>query len=538
MKNPRRGERGGGVPPGTGSGANGPLLDTVFCACPVASMVLDPDGTVRLWNPAAERMFGWRAAEIIGRADPLVSDACRAEAHDLMEQLRRGMPCPAMQTQRITRSGVPLPVSLSAAPITNAEGAVAGVVVLLADNRDRNWLETQLVQAQRLRAVGQIVGGMAHDFNNRLTTVLGYCELVLEDLPSSSAVRLDVSEIKKAAASAAELTHELLAFCRRQVLQPQAVDLNEVVAAHVPALQATVGPDAQVVVRLALSPGWVAVDRLQVERVLTNLTLNAGEAMPRGGRITIETAEARHGEFAEQLGVEVAPGPYVRLTVSDTGEGMTPDVRARVFEPFFTTKDRGQASGMGLSAVYGIVKQSNGFIDIASQPGRGTTATIWFPRMHEVRETPAAGPDARQGALGVILLVDDDPATRAETRGLLETLGCRVVEAANTHQATGIVANPDQAINLLIASLILPNMSGNELAARLRALRPTLPVLLVPTAGSVATRADAAAAEYTLLERPLTAEALRERIRNLVGGSEENADPPAPATKGAEDAAS
>jgi PAS domain S-box-containing protein len=495
------------------------MLDDVFGCCPLASMVTDLEGVVRRWNPAAERMFGWPAAEIVGHRNLLAAEERLAEAEDLLALARGGTACTAVQTQRVTRSGVSLPVSVSAAPVTDAAGTVTGVIVLFADNRDRNRLEAQLVHVQRLRAVGQVVGGMAHDFNNLLTTMLGYCELLLEDLPSASGARADVDEIRQAATRAAGLTQKLLAFSRRQVLQPQVVDLLEIVADDAPALQAAAGPNVQVIVRSDQSPAWVAVDRPQVERALMNLTVNAAEAMPRGGTITIETAEVGHEAVAGRLNVEVAPGAYVSLAVTDIGEGMTPDVSARAFEPFFTTKGRGAASGLGLSAVYGIVKQSGGFIDLASQPGRGTTVTVWFPRLNEIHDTLTARPGALQAAPATILLVDDNPATRAETRGLLESLGYRVSEAVGTHEATGIAADPAQQVDLLVTNLVLPNMSGNELASRLCALRPSLPVLLISTGAGAPSRVETPASERTVFERPLTTEAIGARIRTLLGGA-------------------
>src|SRR5207253_723887 len=311
---------------------------------------------------------------------------------------------------------------------------------------------TQLRQAQKMEAVGRLAGGIAHDFNNVLTAIFGYTELVLEELPAGSSVRQDLEEIRKAAQRASALTRQLLAFSRQQVLEPVVLQLNGLVEDVDKMLRRLIGEDVDL--RLALAPdlGNVRIDPGQLEQVLMNLVVNARDAMPTGGKLLIETANADLTEQYADLHQPVTPGRYAMLAVSDTGTGMDAQVKARIFEPFFTTKERGKGTGLGLSTVYGIVKQSGGYVWVYSELGRGTTFKIYLPRV-DAPAQPVAAPREAGTLAGVetVLLAEDDEMLRPLAKGLLEKLGYTVLEAENATQALARANGHAGPIQLLVA---------------------------------------------------------------------------------------
>jgi len=347
------------------------------------------------------------------------------------------------------------------------------------DITERKALEMQLLQAQKMEAVGLLAGGVAHDFNNVLTAIGGYAELVREDLPGEDARRHDVEEILRATERAATLTRQLLAFSRRQVLAPRVLDLNGVVAGVDNMLRRLIGADVEL--RTALGPvlGAVRADPGQLEQVIMNLVVNARDAMPRGGKLTIETANAELDESYALEHPSVVAGPYVMLAVSDSGVGMDAATQARIFEPFFTTKEKGKGTGLGLATVYGIVKQSGGNIWLYSEPGRGTTFKIYLPRVDQPPEQPAAAPAPRAAPRGseTVLLVEDDEAVRALARKMLAAHGYTVLAAASGAEALKLAADHTGPIHLLVTDVVLPGMSGRELATRFQSVRPGLKVL-------------------------------------------------------------
>jgi PAS domain S-box-containing protein len=397
-------------------------------------------------------------------------------------------------------------------------------IVLANDVTERRSLEEQLRQAQKMEAVGRLAGGIAHDFNNLLTAITGYSDLTLRQLPEESALRRSVEEIKKAGERAAGLTRQLLAFSRKQVLQPVVLDLNEVVRETEKMLRRLIGEDVEL--RAALEPGLgsVRADPGQVEQVLMNLAVNARDAMPRGGKLTIGTENVYLDEGYADYHVSVAPGRYVMLAVSDTGTGMDDGTLSRIFEPFFTTKDQGKGTGLGLSTVYGIVKQSGGYIWVYSEVGQGTTFKIYLPRLDAGAEGYRQTPEPAEGLGGTetILLAEDDKMVRAMTRLILSDHGYRVLAAANGAAALSICERTEEPIHLLLTDVVMPGMSGRELADRLARLRPEMKVLFMSGYTDDAIIHHGVLDEgVNFLQKPFAPDALTRKVREVLGSPSE-----------------
>src|SRR5437773_9313187 len=350
----------------------------------------------------------------------------------------------------------------------------------LADE-DRARLEEQLRQAHKMEAIGRLAGGIAHDFNNLLTVINGYSELVLNSLGANLHARKNVEQIKKAGRRAATLTRQLLAFSRRQVLQLRVLDLNAVVTNFEAMLQPLIGEDILLEAVLQPGLGLVKVDPGQIEQIILNLTVNARDAMPEGGKLTIETANVELDEAYARRHVSVRPGPYVMLAISDTGCGMDAETQARIFEPFFTTKEPGKGTGLGLSTVYGIVKQSGGDIWVYSEPGRGTTFKIYLPWVEGAVETvePGVAPARDVRGSETILLGEDDGGIRRLVRQVLAERGYWVLEAIHGTHAIQISEQHTVPIHLLVTDVVMPGMSGRDLAERLKPSRPNMKVLFM-----------------------------------------------------------
>ncbi len=613
-------------------------LRAVLRAAPVAIVGVDPDGRVRLWTPAAERLFGWSEEEALGRFSPFVPEERIGEFYDRLARALGGEELHEQGLWRQRRDGSPLEVSSSAAPLRDREGKVVGLVEASVDrsarrqteaelayrsfllasvsdavvasdagfaltawnraaealygwgagdvigqpaervlqtefegasreevrqglaesggwhgevtqrtkdgdvvrvetraralrdangrvlgyvsvNRDvtrereaaqaREQLEAQLRQAQKMQAVGQLAAGVAHDFNNLLTAIRGYGELLRESLEQDHARLRDAEEIVRAAERGSELTRRLLAFSRRERVDPVLVDVGRLVEELEPLLGRSLGAS----IELRLDPGPslppVLADPHELEQVLLNLATNARDAMPGGGRLSIAVSGGREGEVA--------------IEVSDTGEGMSDDVLARAFEPFFTTKERGRGTGLGLATVWGIVEGVGGTVELATQPGQGTRVTVWLParpgeRPDAAREPVAAAP---RGGAGTILLVEDEEAVRTLAERMLAGGGYEVLVAADATQALELSGSRDGPIDLLLTDLVLPGLPGAELAALMRELRPGLRVLgMSGYAGDEIEPGSAAPEGLPMLAKPFSRAELLARVGEALDGAD------------------
>jgi two-component system cell cycle sensor histidine kinase/response regulator CckA len=385
----------------------------------------------------------------------------------------------------------------------------------VVQRRERSQLEEQLRQAQKMEAIGRLAGGIAHDFNNLLTAILGYSQLLLDSVHDQPALRADVEEIKKAGERAGSLTRQLLAFSRKQILEPKILDLNEVVSDVENMLRRIIGEDVRFSTHLAASLGRIKADPGQIQQVLINLAVNARDAMPRGGTLTIGTANTTLPP--EFVGVQAGPhaDAYVSLTVTDSGCGMSPGVRAQIFEPFFTTKGPGKGTGLGLSTVYGIVAQSSGYVEVDTAPDRGTAFTVYLPVVDEAIECIDSTPldPAVVTGTDTILFVDDEPGIRELARRVLEKHGYRVLDARDTASALQASRQHAGPIDLLITDIVMPGTNGPELAQWIVASRPGVQVLYISGYSHLSTGVGSMSAHTALLQKPFTPEQLVRKVR-------------------------
>jgi signal transduction histidine kinase len=398
--------------------------------------------------------------------------------------------------------------------------AVAGAMELQRMRVTLDRTREQLLQAQKMDALGRLAGGVVHDFNNLATAILGYCDLLTETFEGNDSRRGDVGEIRYAAERGAALTQRLLAFSRKQLIEFQPVQLNDIVASTQRLLERLIGETVRLETRLAADLGWVLSHRAQIEQVLMNLAVNARDAMPQGGTLVVETANVHVDDAHVNAHAEATLGPHVALAISDTGIGMTEATLSRVFEPFFTTKARGEGTGLGLATVYGIVRQAGGHIVIDSKPETGTTFRVFLPCV----ATPAALPVARPatptaiaGGDERVLLVEDNASLRRLTRRVLERYGYRVLEAASGFAALAVLDESADPIDLLLTDIILPDISGPDVARRIRFRFPNVPALYVSgyTDDDVL-RQGLLEEGAPFLEKPFTAEALAGRVREVL----------------------
>ena len=418
--------------------------------------------------------------------------------------------------------GMPRAVLCSGRPVIGRDGTRMGAVLALHDITEHRRLEGQLLQAQRMEAVGRLAGGIAHDFNNMLTAVISYSDLLLRDLDGDDTRHGDVAEISKAAHRAAALTRQLLVFSRQQVVQPWVLDLNESVAELEKMLVRLIGADIDLATKLEPNLGRVKVDPGQIEQVVMNLVVNARDAMPAGGRLVIETANVTLDDSYATAHAFTAAGPYVMLSVSDTGCGMSRETRQHIFEPFFTTKEPGKGTGLGLSTVYGIVRQADGHVWVYSELDVGTTFKIYLPRVDAAvndRVEPAVSAPMRQGT-ETILLVEDDEAVRAVAGRILRRSGYTVIEAVNGVEALRICADPAVRIDAIITDMVMPELGGREFACALNEHRPGARLIFMSgyTEDAV-TRQSLLQPGAAFIEKPFTPDALTRKLRSVLDAS-------------------
>ena len=482
---------------------------------------LDGAGRFTSINYATERALGYPRDEALRlRLTDLVVPEYLEEARRQLADRLAGRPASATyELEVFAKSGRRVNLEVSTRPLLEG-GRPAGVQGIGRDISERRRLEAQLRQSQKMEAVGRLAGGVAHDFNNLLTAISGYSDLILRRLSADDPLRHEVEEIHSAGGRAANLTRQLLAFSRRQVMVPRFLDLNATVAGIERMLRRMIGEDIVFVTRLGTDLGRVRADPSQIEQVLMNLVVNARDAMPTGGQLTLETANATADEVRRRTEAEGAQIPCVRLTVRDTGHGMDARTLAQVFEPFFTTKVLGKGTGLGLSTVYGIVKQCGGFVFAASELGRGTTFDVFLPRVEapadESHPRPAVVPTARGHE--TVLLVEDEEMVRQLARRILVERGYHVLEAADAAIALELVEAGAGPIGLLLTDVVMPGTSGADLALRLLARFPGLKVLYMSGyTDSLVLRHGVSQVETAFLQKPFAPESLARKVRELLG---------------------
>ena len=486
------------------------------------AILVHHDGCISYVNPAGVKLLG--ASEEEDLVGTMMLDRVHPEDRDVVKQRMRllledqaAVPPRAMRWLRLDGSVTHVEVVATAVTL----GGRRAIQVIVRDLTERMQLEAQLLQSQKLEAVGTLAGGVAHDFNNLLVPILGHAEMLVEELPDDEALRAHVAAIRAAGTRAAELARQLLAFSRRQVMAPAVLDLNVVVSEVERMLRRVIGEHIRLEFVQDPTIGCIEADKSQIEQVIVNLVVNARDAMEDGGRLTLATSER---ELRPRTGVgpdldgDLLPGRYVVLSVTDTGTGMDEATRLRIFEPFFTTKPTGKGTGLGLATVYGIVRQSRGQIRVDSAPGCGTTFEVWLPRADSRPcEAPAARVRTDLRGTETILLVEDETEVRLVARQILKSRGYHVLEAGSTEQALAVLAAHPEEIHLLFTDTVMPGGSGPDLARKVLALRPGMRVLFTSGyAGEVITRQGMLPTGSRLIQKPWQSSTLLEKVREAL----------------------
>ncbi len=487
---------------------------------------IDLHGNCMLANPTCARLLGYASPEQLkGRNMHFLIHHHRPDGRPYPEE-----ECPivrAIQTRQGTHvkdevfwraDGTNFDAEYFSYPMWRGKELVGAVVTFL-DTSEQRRLEEQLRHAQKMEAIGQLAGGVAHDFNNLLTIITGYSELLLQSTPPDDPKRELLEEIRKAGERSASLTRQLLAFSRKQVLAPKVLDLNDVVRDTEKMLRRVIGEDVHLTTALHPQLGSVKADPGQLEQVLLNLAVNARDAMPQGGKLTIETSDVALGEEYARSHADVRPGRYVMLAVTDTGIGMTEEIKRHLFEPFFTTKGAGKGTGLGLAVVHGIVKQSDGTIEVYSEPGVGTSFKIYFPRVDQAAPRGKSWPDLGPAPRGTetLLLVEDEDGVRALARFTLQQCGYTVLEASHGEDAIRVATSHREKIHLLVTDVVMPGMGGRVLAERLLSLYPEMKVLyLSGYTDDAVVRHGILHAEVNFLQKPFSPNALAHQVREVL----------------------
>ncbi|HYU47581.1 MAG TPA: PAS domain S-box protein, partial [Terriglobales bacterium] len=479
------------------------------------------DGRFLDVNPALITMLGYGSVEELLKLDPQHEVFVNAqELQRLTGDYRRTGNLNGVEVQWKHKDGRVITVRLSGRAVNSPDETEEVLELIAEDITDRRQLEEQFRQAQKMEAVGRLAGGVAHDFNNLLMVINGYTEVLLEQLEPDSSMHQKVESIQQAAERAATLTRQLLAFSRKQLLELKVVEVNTVIEDIEQLLRPLIGENIELATRLSPDAGRTRADAGQIEQVIMNLVVNAKDAMPQGGRITLQSSCVTVQNFHEQR--FILPGPYVVISVSDTGHGMDEETQSRVFEPFFTTKEKGKGTGLGLSTVYGIVKQSNGYVYAQSEVGSGTTFYIYLPRVEDPAEgaSPAKSQENEQGGCETVLLVEDEESVRELVRETLSMRGYRVLEAENGEDGLRLAETCKQHIDILVTDVVMPGIGGRELAKKLVLARPGICVLYLSGYTEDAIVHQGALGPGTaFLQKPFTLQSLAKKVRDVLNSN-------------------
>jgi two-component system, cell cycle sensor histidine kinase and response regulator CckA len=498
------------------------LLSATLTSIGDAVLATGRGGHVTFMNSVAEALTGWRESEARGK--PL-SSVFRLIHQDTREEIPSPTPNAlgeggavsiAERARLIARDGTEIAIEHSAAPILNDGGKLRGVILVFRDVTGRRQLEEQLSHSQKMEAVGRLAGGVAGDFNNLLTVITGYSELLRGELTSASPLRRFAEEILYAAERAAALTRQLLAFSRGQAAQPKLLDLNVVLAGMEPLMRRLLGQNNDLILLPDPHLGRIHADPAQIEQVIMNLATNAREAMPDGGKLVLETANVEVDDAVSSKKIGVPSGPYVMLAVSDTGVGMDAEVRSHLFEPFFTTKEQGKGSGLGLSTVYGIIRQSGGQITVYSQVGCGTIFEIYLPQAKEAVEVEAPGVPVPPVGSETVLLVDDEEGVRKLVCAVLQSHGYSVIEAGNGAAALLAYEKNAHKIDLVLTDVVMPQMDGFELGQRLAEKNSTLKILYMSGYRDNPIGRSDVPPSRPFLHKPFTPDVLLAKVREIL----------------------
>lgn len=482
--------------------------------------VVDGNGN-RVYNsPSYQKLLGYSPDELRqSKGFDQIHPEDRDKVVEAADEAKRSGIGRSVEYRIRHRDGHWVPLESTASVVRNSNGAVQNLVIVNRDLTQRKNLEKQLLVSQKLEAIGRLSGGVAHDFNNLLGVILGYSEELLKRIPPDDPYREAVDEIQGAGKRAASLTQQLLAFSRKQVFEAQVLDLKTVVTEAAKMLERLIGEDIKLEILPAQQIGSVRADRNQIERVVLNLVVNARDAMPQGGTVTIEMTDVELDETSPTLHPCTAPGSYVMLRVADTGCGMDAELQAHIFEPFFTTKSQG--TGLGLATVYGVIKQSGGYISVDSAPGTGTAFRVYLPRVSEAAERAheivAAGQITREHR--TVLLVEDEPALRKLTRKMLVELGLTVLEAENASHAIEIAKHTETAIDLLLTDVVMPGMNGWALAELFSSQHPEMRVLYMSGyPDEVLAKHGVTGTSLSILRKPFTRAELTRGVEDVAIG--------------------
>jgi PAS domain S-box-containing protein len=472
-------------------------------------------------NPALIGMLGYNSAIEVLALDPQKNVFVEPREYSrLVDEFRRTGGIDGFEVRWKRKDGVTITVRISGRAVAGGDEPTDVLEAIAEDITARRVLEDQFRQAQKMEAVGRLAGGIAHDFNNLLMVICGYTEVMLSQLALGDPLHPKAEAIQQASDRASTLTRQLLAFSRKQLLELKVIDVNAIVADMERLLRPLIGEDIELSTQLEPAVGCTRADAGQLEQVIMNLVVNAKDAVPNGGKICIRTASVNLDDSQHPENPVIKNGPYVMISVSDNGQGMDRETQARIFEPFFTTKEKGKGTGLGLSTVYGIIKQSGGYVFVQSEPGRGTVFTIYFPRVDEPSEARGDNPVslASVGGSEIILLVEDEESVRQLVRETLEARGYQVLQAGDGNAALAVASSHEGSIHLVITDVVMPGLSGHELVEQLLPTRPGIKVLYLSgyAQDAFATR-SAAEAQKAFLQKPFTLQSLARKVREVLG---------------------